>query len=38
MIEKLLELKWWNWSEEKILNEVSILNSENIKEFVNKFC
>jgi len=32
MIEKLLELKWWDWSEERIRADIKILCSNNFKE------
>lgn len=29
-IEKLLEIKWWNWSDEKIQKNIDILQSDNV--------
>jgi acetyltransferase-like isoleucine patch superfamily enzyme len=34
-IEKLLEIKWWNWDEEKINKFVPLLCNYNIDEFIN---
>ena len=36
-IEKLLFIKWWEWEDEKIKENVPLLLSENIEEFVEKF-
>jgi acetyltransferase-like isoleucine patch superfamily enzyme len=35
-IEKLLSIAWWNWPEEKIQNEASLMWSNNIDAFVKK--
>lgn len=35
-ISKLLEICWWNWSDEKINNELSLLCNQKIDEFINK--
>ena len=35
-IEKLLQIKWWNWDDEKINNILPLLCSSNINEFINK--
>lgn len=35
IIEKLLEIKWWNWKKEKIEKNIKLLCSDNIKEFIN---
>jgi acetyltransferase-like isoleucine patch superfamily enzyme len=35
-IEKLLKIKWWNWEDEKVKNNVDYLQSKNINEFINK--
>jgi len=32
LIEYLLELKWWDWSQEKIFNNLKILCSPNIED------
>jgi acetyltransferase-like isoleucine patch superfamily enzyme len=34
-IQKLLELKWWNWSEEKINQNMGSLCAENIQLFID---
>jgi acetyltransferase-like isoleucine patch superfamily enzyme len=34
-IEKLLEIKWWYWDDEKIKKFVPLLNGSNIDEFIN---
>lgn len=34
-IIKLLEIKWWDWEEIKIKENVELLSSSNIKEFIN---
>jgi virginiamycin A acetyltransferase len=39
VINNLLKLKWWEWSDEKINKNLSILCSDNfdkIKELINK--
>jgi acetyltransferase-like isoleucine patch superfamily enzyme len=33
-INKLLEIKWWNWTEEKILINISRLSSPDLKDFI----
>ncbi len=35
-IDKLLRIKWWNWSFEKIMENMPLLLSERFEEFVNK--
>ena len=35
-IEKLNEIKWWNWKDNKINENMALLLSENIDEFINK--
>ena len=35
-IKKLLDIKWWNWSIEKINENLSLLCSNNIDDFINK--
>jgi len=35
-IEKLLKIKWWNWDDSKINEEISLLCSDRIDEFINK--
>jgi acetyltransferase-like isoleucine patch superfamily enzyme len=34
-IEKLLEIKWWHWDDEKINNLSPLLCNNNIDEFIN---
>ena len=34
-IEKLLEIKWWYWDDEKINHYLPLLCNENIDEFIN---
>lgn len=35
-IEKLLKIKWWEWSDEKIDDNLNLICSHNIDEFINK--
>lgn len=35
-IQALLEIGWWNWSEERINQEVKLLCSDQIQEFIRK--
>ena len=35
VVAKLLELKWWNWSSEKIKNHITAIQSGNIDELLN---
>ena len=35
-IMELLDIKWWDWPEEKIKENAHLLNSENIEEFLIK--
>jgi len=35
MIDKLLEIKWWYWSDEKINENIKNLCSNNINNFIN---
>ena len=35
-ISLLLEKKWWNWSEEKIAENISIIQSGDIERFENE--
>jgi len=37
IIEKLLRIKWWLWSEDKIKENSELFMKGNIKEFVDKF-
>jgi virginiamycin A acetyltransferase len=34
-IEKLSEIKWWDWNEEKINNYINFICSNNIDDFIN---
>jgi len=34
-IEKLLEIQWWDWYDEKINNFTNLLCNDNIDEFIN---
>ena len=34
-IEKLLEIKWWNWDDDKIQKYTTLLCSNNIDDFIN---
>uniref|UniRef100_A0A6C0KY65 Acetyltransferase n=1 Tax=viral metagenome TaxID=1070528 RepID=A0A6C0KY65_9ZZZZ len=34
-IEKLLEIKWWDWDENKINKFIPLINNDNIDEFIN---
>ena len=34
-IEKLLEIKWWNWKDDKINQFVPLLCNNNIDNFIN---
>lgn len=36
-IQKLLEIKWWNWDIEKIKKNKDILYDEDINKFIDKF-
>ena len=33
-IKELLEIKWWDWSKEKIIDSVNLLSSSKISEFL----
>ena len=35
-ISNLLNIKWWDWEEDQILNYIPLLSSSNIDEFINK--
>jgi acetyltransferase-like isoleucine patch superfamily enzyme len=35
-IEKLLSIAWWDWSDEKIIENAHLLQSDNIWDFINK--
>lgn len=34
LIEKLLLIKWWDWTHEKVLNAVPLLANDNISKFI----
>jgi acetyltransferase-like isoleucine patch superfamily enzyme len=36
-IAKLLEIKWWDWDDEKINENLPLICNENINQFINKF-
>jgi len=36
-IRKLLKIKWWDWSDEKVKENVDLICSDSIDEFVKKF-
>lgn len=36
-IESLLNIKWWEWEDEKIEEAAPLLMSENIDDFINKY-
>ena len=36
-IKKLIKIKWWDWSDDKIKDNLHYIASSNISEFVNKF-
>jgi acetyltransferase-like isoleucine patch superfamily enzyme len=36
-ISKLLEIKWWDWDDEKINVNVNLLCNDNLDEFIKKF-
>jgi acetyltransferase-like isoleucine patch superfamily enzyme len=36
IISKLLEIKWWDWDDEKIKENADLLTKENITEFIEK--
>ena len=35
-IEELLKIQWWNWSDEKVIENAHLIQSENIEEFILK--
>lgn len=37
IIEKLLKIQWWNWSEEKIKENKTFFTEKTIDEFIEKF-
>ncbi|WP_442920484.1 CatB-related O-acetyltransferase [Methanobrevibacter sp.] len=37
IIEKLLEIKWWNFKEEELIKVIPLLQSNDIKEFLLKY-
>ena len=36
-IERLLSTKWWNWSDDKIVENIKLLNGSNINRFLKIF-
>ena len=37
-IQKLLEIKWWDWDDVKINENLQLLCNDKIDEFINKHC
>lgn len=37
IIEKLLKIQWWNWPVWKVYDNVDLIESDNVEEFINKF-
>ena len=37
IIEKLLDIKWWNFKEEELVKVTQLLQSRNIDEFLLKY-
>jgi len=37
IVEKLLEIRWWDWPEEKIRENIDLICSDKIEEFVRRF-
>lgn len=37
MIEKLLEIKWWNWKISEIKNNINVLQSNKIDDFIQTY-
>ena len=37
IIERLLEIKWWDWPKDKILGNMSYFTTSNVDDFVNRF-
>ena len=37
IIDKLLKIKWWDWPVYKVYDNIDLIDSENVEEFVNKF-
>lgn len=35
-ILSLLKIAWWNWSDEKIKENINLIQSDNIRDFINK--
>ena len=36
-IKKILDIKWWEWNDEKINDNAELLCSENIQDFIDKY-
>jgi serine acetyltransferase len=36
-IQKLLQIKWWDWPDEKVKENVHLICSDSTDEFVKKF-
>ena len=37
IISKLLEIKWWDWEDEKVKENVDLLCNDNLDEFIERF-
>jgi lipopolysaccharide transport system ATP-binding protein len=36
VIEALLRIKWWDWDDQKVLDNAHLLGSNDLKEFIEK--
>jgi acetyltransferase-like isoleucine patch superfamily enzyme len=36
-VQKLLQIKWWNWSDEKVADNIRLICSDSIGAFIKKF-
>lgn len=36
-VEKLLEIQWWNWDDERVLKNAKLLLSQDIDNFINNY-
>ncbi len=37
IIKKLLEIKWWDWPDQKVKENIHLVCSQDIEEFIKKF-
>jgi acetyltransferase-like isoleucine patch superfamily enzyme len=37
VIKSLLDIKWWDWDKQKVIDNVALLSSDSINEFVTKY-